>query len=343
MRHLTTFISVLLAGLVATASHAAEEPPLYRVELVVFVNTGSGTGEESWPQPQGLAYPEHWRILDADEFAAAAGFNPFDEPEAIEGTEPGALGPDAVRADTGPVADSGGSPVTLGSDPDPEDEQSPAWRSLPESDWLLADSAARIARSGRYQVVLHQAWLQPLGNREENPALVLAGGERFGNHHELEGFLSLRQERYIHVDAELWLSRFRFGSGLEATLFSPLPTPPQLIRPAAWSHWFGEQDSNAGSGVEPTVEEPSLHTASQSSPEQSAEMGGDSAWTQSVGTGFGHNTGFSVMSRFDSNYVPSQIFVLKQRQRVEPDQLTYLDHPLMGALLLVKPVPADTD
>ena len=255
----------------AAAPGPVDQPPLFRVELVVFANITPGAGtEESWPQPQGLAYPERWKILDAESRQAL---------EDLLAEDP-AASPSPAAAETETAA------------PAP----SPAWRSLPDESWQLADSAARLERSGRYRVLLHQAWLQPLEGRQHSPAVVLAGGEQFGDHHELEGYLRLSQERFIHADAEFWLSRFRFGSGLEATLFSPLPLPPQH-QAALHRNWFGDASRDP------------------------------------LGTGFGQAGG-----TFEHQYVASQIFVLQRKQRMEPGQLTYLDHPLIGALLLVAPV-----
>lgn len=303
-----------LTALLVTAVQAQEraqperiqEPPLlYRVEVVVFSRTTPDAGaEEAWPMPRGLAYPERWRILDAEPEAepapveAATDTGTEDTPTApasspqSDATEQGAETPGAAQAETGQ------SETGQDGTAEPEATDSRVWVSLPQEQWRLADSAARLHRTPGLTVLLHQAWLQPALPAAKAPALVVEGGEAFGDHRELEGYLTLIKERYLHLEAELWLSRFRFGSGMDATLFSPLPTPPHRRATAGgiMEEWFGTQGA----------------------------------------------------SGFESSYVPSQIFVLRQSRRLETDQLYYLDHPLMGILVEVQPIeseeePADPD
>lgn len=333
MRTLLIAAGILLSSLGTTPATAEDEAPLYRVELVVFADISAGAGaEERWPQPDGLAYPEHWTMLDA--------------PPPMVDTDPDEAGDfsAAFYAARGSAA-PGESPAaaSAGVEPNPEQNGSTPWQSLPESDWRLADSAARLQRSGRYQILLHKAWLQPLENRSKNPALVIAGGEQFGEHHELEGYITLSQDRYVHAQMEFWLSRFRFGSGLEATLFSPLPTPPHRRRPALDNAWFGD----AGAAPDGAAETRSGTTGGGVDSEGFYGVGGDTGASGSGFSGgsvpFGTRSGFGPAAGFDDRYVPSQIFVLKQQLRVESGKLTYIDHPLMGALLLVAPLQSDPE
>lgn len=285
-----------------------ETPQWYRIELIVFANARAGAGtEETWPQPQGLAYPSQWRLLDAEEYSDG---NPPDR--SINENDSGP-GHEATLTDRAGVR---------------------SWHTLPEGSWLLADSAARLQRSGRYQVLFHEAWVQPLGNsRADSPAVLLAGGESFGDHHTLQGYITLSRERYIHADLELWLSEFRFGSGLETTLFSPLPKPPQRAWQTSWNQWSPaarESDPSSPESTSPEKDAVAPHIDildrrdGLSSPPPSQD------WSLNE----------SAFSMGSVQYVPSQIFTLRQRQRIEPGQLTYIDHPLLGALLLVERMEA---
>lgn len=215
----------LLLSLTSSALLAA--PPstqpekLYHVELVIFAQTDSHAGaEETWPLPQGLKYPENWQVLD----------------DLDSGQEADA---DLMLTDTDMASQTAARTQ-------PEQLPSRAWTSLPQAAWQLKDSAGRLSRSGRYRILTHQAWLQPLARRNEAPALLLSAGERFGDHFELEGYVTLARDRFVHAAAELWLSRFRFGDAMEASLFSPLPIAPQRQSTAQWgSGWLNKGDSNS--------------------------------------------------------------------------------------------------
>lgn len=210
-----TPIALLSALLMALALPAAGEA-LYHVELIVFVPTGvdaAGT-EESWPRPQGLGYPDHWWRLDDLE---ATNPEDHDEPDAEEPAPPLA-------------------------------EPAP-WHSLPRDRWALRDSASRLQRSGRYQVLVHQAWQQPLDAPGEPPALVLEGGERFGDYYRLQGHLSLSQQRIIMAELELWLSEFRLDGSQHTQLFSPLPRPPRHVAEIDWSPWPTEAENAPLAGL----------------------------------------------------------------------------------------------
>lgn len=68
----------------------------------------------------------------------------------------------------------------------------------------------RLRRSGEHRLLYHAVWRQPVLNRSQAEAVLITGGDRFGEHHELEGsvMLSFNVNR-IDVDARLWVATFR--------------------------------------------------------------------------------------------------------------------------------------
>lgn len=95
---------------------------------------------------------------------------------------------------------------------------------LPNDTLRLARDAAALDRAGM-RVLFHGAWRQQPQARERADSVLIQGGRRFGAHHELEGYVTLGLERYLHIDSDLWLSRF--GAAGDAPIDGPqLPLPP---------------------------------------------------------------------------------------------------------------------
>ena len=81
------------------------------------------------------------------------------------------------------------------------------YQSLDSASRQLNDSARSIRRSSLYELLLHQSWLQPIG---QTPVpILIQGGEQYGNLFELEGTFSVRRQRYLHVETDLRLTKFK--------------------------------------------------------------------------------------------------------------------------------------
>jgi hypothetical protein len=79
----------------------------------------------------------------------------------------------------------------------------------------LEGPAGSIRRSSLYALLLHQSWQQPI---DQTPTPILVqGGQQFGDRFELEGTLSLRRQRFLHVEADLWLTQFSPQQALPAS------------------------------------------------------------------------------------------------------------------------------
>lgn len=70
----------------------------------------------------------------------------------------------------------------------------------------LNAEAGKLNPSSGYQVLLHQAWSQSLGNSSSSVA-ISTGNEQFG-HYPVEGRLSLREGRLIELDSDIWVNQF---------------------------------------------------------------------------------------------------------------------------------------
>jgi len=92
-------------------------------------------------------------------------------------------------------------------------QESFAFRAVADADRNLEGAARSIRRSKDYRLLLHQSWTQPID--AQSTAILLQGGDQFGDQFELEGTLSVRRSRFLHVETDLWLTRFEATGSMQ--------------------------------------------------------------------------------------------------------------------------------
>lgn len=85
-----------------------------------------------------------------------------------------------------------------------------------------------LRRDENFTVLFHKAWQQQMWGKEESPALVIRGGQSFGDHKELEGTIKIHIGRYLHLSTDLWLSQFQYPSETNVEQYSEWPRLPSL-------------------------------------------------------------------------------------------------------------------
>lgn len=81
-----------------------------------------------------------------------------------------------------------------------------AYRALSDNVFTLSAIARSLRRSSRYELLLHQAWRQPMDNRPI-PVLIQTGN-RYDDLYEVDGTLSFSRSRFLHLQADLWFTQF---------------------------------------------------------------------------------------------------------------------------------------
>jgi hypothetical protein len=101
-----------------------------------------------------------------------------------------------------------GSQPVMTSQPAPDDWAAGArtLNSQASTNPTLTDEAATLKASQNYQILLHQAWQQNVGGAPSTVA-ISSEDESFG-HHKVEGTLSLKQVRFVDLDADFWVNQF---------------------------------------------------------------------------------------------------------------------------------------
>jgi len=174
---------------------------------------------------------------------------------------------------------------------------------LPAAARRLNNEAQTLDRRSNLRVLFHGAWVQPVGGIESADPILISGGQRYGKHNELEGYVVLTAERYLHLRTDLWMTRFSTGNALDPNV-PVLPMPVITVQPAV---------------ATPTTES----TASEAS---------------NTGSVVATPTTASTLPGID--YIANQIYVIDQERRMRSGELHYIDHPRFGMLVLVTPYTA---
>ena len=265
----------------------------YQIEVFVFANTAHNAGiDENWPEQPDLSYPQNLVELINPEISTSV---------TEDNTE-------ILDADLAPIEEQ----RVEESDNTVIDKAPQALELFPAEKQLLTPHVKKLLSTGQHRLLFHEAWLQPLQERDQSVSILIRGGEQFDQHYELEGYITLSVERYLHINTDLWLSQFVSTLGMDQSPWSVLPIPPTVLK---------------------------------SKMEQQALMAnelGINPLAESDPFGLGGSDSFQLM--FDKQYTVEQTVVMKQNRRMRSNELHYLDHPKMGLLVKIIPYePEETD
>lgn len=184
---------------------------------------------------------------------------------------------------------------------------------------LIPDSRA-LSRAPGYRVLYHTAWRQEGLDQKKSPWILVQGGDQFGSHHELEGSLRLVKNRYLHIQANLWKAKFALsrstpemdGRQIEGTessnTFKDGTQPPETI------------------AMQPIL--PEFPRSTELEEDEAFVVTGEEESRARVPEKQEYQFG-------GQQYKTTDVIVLEQSARVSRDELTYLDHPEMGVLVMV--------
>ena len=306
---------------------------LYEVELIIFerLEQASQNDPERWPKDVALAYPYPWqRLVDAEQLAEMMQQSPAGDEaerwrlsdELLERYGAGAAAEPPIEAPSKPASER--SPSDLSSDPAPSD--APAeFVYLPDKQRKLTAIARALNRASELRVLYHRHWHQALTPQNEAPALIISGGNLYGEHHELEGSLTLYLSRYIHLRTNLWLTQFVPNYGQPSEHWPALPTPPVEF-------------SSHHASIKPDIKDLPLAARDIQAPSYTSLYGAAVAG-QTLNGGF-NSSQTMWPEAAPAPYRVNQIVTLKQARRMRSTELHYLDHPRLGLLIRVTPVEA---
>lgn len=155
----------------------------FQIEMLIFENPAlESDNPEQWPTFAALEHPQSYRRLDG-----VADVNAINA--AID---------DATAAAEIPASSLEIEIIQLADRPE-------AFVALAEVENQLMAQRRMLEADDNYRLLFHAAWNQPVPGRDEVVPIRIDAGERYGRHAELQGYISLYVERYLHFSADLYL------------------------------------------------------------------------------------------------------------------------------------------
>jgi hypothetical protein len=254
----------MLAGLISLPASAEFEGSWFQVEVLIFENTGNRSEKpERWP-----TYPDLERLSSA-----------------LTITE---LDPEVAQADETAQQRANSLPIPF----------SP----LSEAEWTLSQEKTALERSRNYRVLYHQSWMQPVPGRNRVVPIRIDAGELYGSQHELQGYIELSVERFLHLTTNLQLIRY-----------AQTDNPFRLI-----------DDSDDAQSTNATN---ATRTFNGLSLDQEASALGSNVFDTDI-----------ITSNNNQYYVATESIQMKQRRRMRSAELHYIDNPEFGLLIHILPV-----
>lgn len=204
-RYSAQFARILICTALLLAPVAlAQADKWYQVELMVFSYPAGGAAEQ-WDATPDLAYPEMARFLTSQGERSA---------------------PPGSAADRSTTSVEPSAAASLQPTP---------FATLPSTQREFASKADSMQRSGRYRILFHEAWIQPIMMQSAALPIVLDRSGDSEQWPELQGTIKLYLSNDINLETNLWLNTQ--GEYLHSVWRMPPPPlgPPSVAPQSAVS------------------------------------------------------------------------------------------------------------
>lgn len=183
---------------------------------------------------------------------------------------------------------------------------------LPDNERQLNAQAQKLQRSPRFEVLFHNAWRQIITNKKSSKAILINGGQTFGQHQALEGSIRLSVATYLELQTNLWLAQFDLNVGQEVSQTWPeIPLRPNYSM-------TNMRSLSLDSSIETELEQ--------------ALTAENTQWNNG-------NVSESSETAITDNYVTRQIILLQQERDMRSSEVHYIDHPVLNVIIQVTPYP----
>lgn len=300
----STFIAAISGGLVSQAFGRDPLQP-YHVEVIVFERAPlPSVAPEQWAKDIALAYPPNYRVISLP-----------NEPPTL-GSEESNID-NSVHTDAFPEEHSTELQISQNTAiTDLTFDSQRVFYERPDSTYLLGNHAYSLNNKHAYRVLFHKAWQQTLEDENTSPSVIITGGDVYDDRHELGGSMRLSVNKYIHIDTNLWLTRFMPNLG-QGSLW---PMPPS--EPSASSEGHSLQQAPQSQSNKLNHFELNNRTLNYLPSNNAISIGYTSQGTKIQ----------------ETKYLADRIIQIKQSRRMRSRELHYIDHPIVGILIKIEPI-----
>ncbi|MEH6571405.1 MAG: CsiV family protein [Halioglobus sp.] len=323
-------LTAAIAGLLLSGACLAQDERWFKVEVMIFSQRSeAAAAAERWQPTPILQYPGESRfLLDPQRISENAEMyegqsvvdefgrqiitldNPLDED-----IDPALAEPEDIKQ---ALAENTGIDESQLDEPPTETVQrvTPTPFTRLGSDAREFNSrASRMQRTGRYDILFHEAWVQAVAPKNEALPIVV---DRSGDNQtwpQLQGSIKLYLSRYLHIETNLWLNTM--GQYLPQNWKIPAPPlgPLSLI-----------------------IEEPEIPLEALIAAENVAippveELPGESPENAEIIEPLSIDPG--------PVYPWRHAILLQQKRKMRSTEVHYIDHPMLGVVALITPLSED--
>ena len=348
-------IALLCTLHTVTALAQADDARWFKVELLIFSQGDPAASSELWPPEPSLDYPDDYRFIrdlaaeekhresrpDAQESIDERGIQTLTLPVPVtEGERAEIADADIPLRESAADASNAlpQAPNTAATDiastvsnAETETPLRPTpWIRQPSGDLEFRGKAAYMQRTGKYQILFHESWVQPMSGENDSASIIVDRSGDNQNWPRLQGSVKVYLSRYLHIATDLWLNTV--GEYIDADWTMPAPPwSPQslvLVEPQPASDTLGG-NSLPGTGFNVTSPYPAVDQSSALAVEEQVP-------TDSM-TGSAELSGEEAAAE-QPIYPWRHAIRLKDRRRMRSNEVHYLDHPLMGVVIKLTPM-----
>lgn len=342
----------------------------YQVEVILFTQQGN-LGGETPPQEYRTEFPDNWlELVDPNMPThenglplASGGLLAVLETELTDqrliplvSVQDPALGDQnaastAVDPDNPSINAQGYELDNPASDYEPQYEA--PFRLLDREFRDLNESATALDRR-QYNVVFHEAWRFAAQGEDLDPWIIIKAGQSLEGRYQIEGALRFYKSRFLHFQPNLWLLAFANDN----TQLIELPDFPIKTAPVEAEVELSEAFNTIKlDGLDPqlnhfepvnaaekSLQPTAINNSAQAVIVDSTQSIADLAYPPArqvkpldLSNPVDNLAPLLITERNrDNKYPVTSVWVLNRSKRIDENEIYYIDHPQMGAMVTIK-------
>jgi hypothetical protein len=205
------------------------------------------------------------------------------------------------------------------------------FRTLGKSERNLNDTARALNRRN-YTVLFHQAWRFEITSKQQSQWILLKAGDQKSGRFSIEGALRFYKSRFLHFEADLWRLIFADDSQAEITL-PEIPKKTMTSEETVLVNAMKFSSDYLALNPKP-IKTPSFTQSMLNAYNLDSIM--------PLYNGSYRNIETDSIGQQNNAYPIQAIWPIKQSKRIQEEDVYYIDHPQMGALVTIKsyePIP----
>ncbi len=199
------------------------------------------------------------------------------------------------------------------------------FRTLEKSDRDLNDTVRALNRRN-YNVQFHQAWRFEVTSKQQSQWILIKAGDQNSGRYSIEGALRFYKSRFLHFETDLW--KLMYADEGEAQIVLP-EIPKKSMTSDEAMLVSAMQFSNSYLALSPKpLQAPSLI--------QDALNAYNLQSIIPLYRSTNQNRATDSLDQGNNPYPIQAIWPIKQSKRIQEEEVYYIDHPQMGALVTIK-------